>query len=141
MKNIMILIGLVIISLSFAFSQEPNAIQPIPPDDGDPNVPRAYVLYVTCTDKPPTAYCGDFISVVASTTINGTTHSRGGRAWRREPGQYYGILDMDGMPTHDPAGNRINYTIMVTVPCGSQTVKPAPTGWVEVQLTATAIPC
>lgn len=132
----MILIGLVIISLSFAFSQvTPDAILPIDPIDDGSLVP-AWDIFVTCTNKP-NAMCPRAFQVTATVVVNGVTYSR------TMPTDDTGFIefDMSDMPSENPnnPGVLLIYTILVT-PCG-QTVKPYPTGSVRVDVTATPNPC
>lgn len=137
MKNIMFLIGLLIISLSFAFSQvTPDAILPIDPIDDDPAKVPAWDIFVTCTNNPP-AMCPDVFTITAYVVVNGVTYER------TMPTNTTGFVEfnMSGMPSENPnnPGVLLNYTILVS-PCG-QTVKPYPTGSVRVDITATLTPC
>ncbi len=136
MKNIMILIGLLIISLSFAFSQvTPDAILPIDPID-DGVMASAYDITVVC-NAPSGCPSNNIYTVKAFDGNNSVT------GYTDESG--FVAINMAGLPKYDGNGNLRNYFIMATpygsdVPCGI-IEKPYPTISVPYTITVTSGPC
>ncbi|MDP2209981.1 MAG: hypothetical protein Q8K98_14590 [Bacteroidota bacterium] len=131
MKKIIYILGMLIISAVICFAQDE--------EDGIFMGP-AWDIHITCTDYPPDYCPPNNFFVYATAVVNGVTYYREMEVPREPDGKYFVVFQMGGMPSHNPDGSIVNYTIMVS-PCGSQKVLPYPGGSVGVYMTGSPNPC
>lgn len=131
MKNIIYILAMMILTAAICFTQDE--------EEGIFMVP-AWDIHLTCTDAPPDNCPAQYFAVYAYATVNGVFVSREMDAVLQPDGIYYVVFHMGGMPSHNPDGSIVNYTIMASSGC-SQKVLPYPTGSVAVYITGHAKPC